>query len=237
MKQFCFTAFILVITQLGFAQEDNNSAQEFTNPNIGKTHFIRDYIKVPLRSGQSSQHRIIHRGLASGQQVTLLEVNKDSGFSKVKTTRGTEGWLPSQYLMASPTAAIRLKEANATIAKLKQKAGPLGEQLLTAQKDNQRLSDEVKQLTLKEQQLQQEYDNLKAISGNAINLTNDNKTLRHQNEALKNKHDTLNAENQHLEEQLTNESFINGALVLFAGMVLTLIIQHFAQSRKKSDWG
>ena len=237
MKQLCFTAFILLAAHFSIAQDKHKTVIDDNSPKIGKIHFIRDYIQVPLRSGQSSQHRIIHRGLISGQTVTLLEVNKESGFSKIKTTKGTEGWLPSQYLMETPTAAIRLKQAKATIAKLKQKAGPMGEQLLQSQKENQKLTSELQQLTNAQQQLEEDFNNLKAISTNAINLDNENKALLHQNESLKNKHDTLTAENQHLESQLMNESFINGALVLFAGMILTLIVQHFAQSRKKSDWG
>lgn len=218
--------------QLALAQDSATA-----NPAIGNIHYILDIIKVPVRSGASNGHRIVHRGIKSGDTVTLLEVDTDAGFSKIKTRRGLEGWIPSQYLITQPTAAIKLATANKTIAKLKQKAGPMGEQLLAMQKSNQDLTSALKQITSQKEQITEKYKRLQDVSANAVALDTENKRLLNSNESFKNKHDTLAAENQSLQTQLRNDHFINGALVLFAGMMLTLILQYFTQTRRRSEWG
>ncbi|NRB42737.1 MAG: TIGR04211 family SH3 domain-containing protein [Pseudomonadales bacterium] len=236
MKQFCLAAMILLLTQTSVAK-DAPTILEIRNPTIGNIHFIRDVIKVPVRSGASNQHRIVHRGLKSGATITLLAIDKEAGFAKIKTQKGLEGWIPSQYVIAEPTSAIKLAKAYKTIAKLKQKAGPMGEQLLLAQKENQKLSNDLTQLNSQKDQLSKEYQRLKDVSANAVALDIENKRLLNSNEGFKNKHDTLAAENQRLQTQLRNDGFINGALVLFAGMILTLFVQYFKQTRKRSEWG
>ena len=236
MKKVFFASVFLLFAHISSAQ-DAPTILDIKNPAIGNIHYVRDVISVPVRSGASNSHRIVHRGIKSGNTITLLEVDTDAGFSKIKTRRGLEGWIPSQYVIAQPTAAIQLSKANKTIAQLKQKAGPLGEQLLTAQKKNQELTEQLRQLNSQNEQLARKYEELKNVSANAIALDTENKRLLSSNENFKNKHDTLTAENERLQTQLRNDGFINGALVLFAGMVLTLILQYFTQSRRRSEWG
>ena len=44
-------------------------------------------------------------------------------------------------------------------------------------------------------------------------------------------------ENQRLEENLKNDDFINGALAVIFGIIVTLIIQYLAKSNKRSsEW-
>ena len=42
---------------------------------FAETVYIRDTLYVPLRGGQSSEHRILHKGIPSGTELELLEVN------------------------------------------------------------------------------------------------------------------------------------------------------------------
>ena len=75
------------------------------------TAYISDELTVPLRSGPSNQHRILHRGLPSGTQLETLSVNEEAGFTQIRTTRGTEGWIRTQYLVSEPIAKMRLAAA------------------------------------------------------------------------------------------------------------------------------
>ena len=65
----------------------------FSQLSFAETVYIRDTIYVPLRGGQSSEHRILHKGIASGTALELLEVNDDTGFSQVRTASGMQGWI------------------------------------------------------------------------------------------------------------------------------------------------
>lgn len=236
MKQLLLIVTLILLSHTSAASKAPTLLQ-IKEPNIGSIHYIRDVIKVPMRSGQSNQHRVVHRGIESGEAVTLLEIDNEAGFAKIKTRKGLEGWLPLQYLIASPTSEIQLQQAQKIINQLKQKAGPLGDQLLNLEKENTQLKSAITQLEVQKHSVSREYDRLKSISANAVKLDEENQRLLTSNEEFRNRHDTLAAENGELQSQLKNNGFINGALVLFAGMVLTLIIQYFKQTRRRSEWG
>ena len=94
-----------------------------------KTLYIRDTLYVPLRSGQSTQYRIVHKGLPSGTAVIELENNEETGYSRVRTPKGTEGWIQTQYLMDQPSARNALAKARVDLEKLKDRNQELSQQL------------------------------------------------------------------------------------------------------------
>src|SRR5690606_30193259 len=78
---------------------------------VGDVNYISDVVNVPLRSGPSQAHRIVHRGLPSGTQLTILAIDDGAGFTKVRTANGLEGWVTSQYLSREPIARVKLAAA------------------------------------------------------------------------------------------------------------------------------
>ena len=77
--------------------------------------YITDELRAEMRSGASNGHRIINF-LPAGTDVEVLE--EDDTFSRVRTSRGTEGWVPTEYLSPIPSAADRLVAAEAKITRL-----------------------------------------------------------------------------------------------------------------------
>ena len=65
---------------------------------------MTDELTVPLRSGPSVQHRIIYANLPAGTELEIMSINKEAEFTQVKTRRGTEGWIRSEYLKVGPIA-------------------------------------------------------------------------------------------------------------------------------------
>ena len=251
MKRFSFTMlqsiFIIGFSQLALAQdvEPSPTNNVVASPELNvvnneeaaqKSVYIRDFLFVPLRSGESSTHRIVHKGLKSGTEVTLIQTNEESGYSQIKTSRGKEGWLKTQYIQEQPTANILLRQAQATIEQLSSKAGPMSEKLIAIEQQNQKLNSKLKQSERKINSLNKELERIKGLSENQITLDEKNKELMQQNQLLKNKKDTLDAENQHLENELKHEGFMNGTLAVILGMIATLVIQYMTRSRKRSDW-
>lgn len=204
--------------------------------NVIGQRYIRDYIYVPLRSGQSEAHRIVHRGIRSGTMVSLLEQNDESGYSLVRLGNGLEGWMGSQYLQQEPTAEKRLEEAQHTISRLSSTAGSAGEQLLALESQNRELDQSLRQLQSAHDKLQQDFDHLNAISGNAQTLHDDNNRLMKENEAMKSRQDTLQVENARLTHELKRNDFLDGAIAVILGIIATLVIQYFYRSRKRTDW-
>ena len=220
-------------------QSAENAAPQTLNtsePLEDVPRYIRDYLYVPLRSGNSSSHRIVHKGLKSGTQVSLLQTDEESGYSLIRTSRGTEGWLRTQYLLENPTASIRLKQAENTIAQLSNEAGPMSERLINLENKNQQSISNIKQLERKNNTLTKELERIKSLSKNVVSLDDENKNLLADNELMRNERDSLKAENQRLEDQLKRDEFINGALAIILGMIATLAIQYFTGSKRRSDW-
>ncbi len=133
-----------------------------------QTAYISDNLTVPLRSGPSNANRILHRGLPSGTQLEVLARDEDSGFVQIRTTRGTEGWLPEQYLLDEPIARDRLVVANRRISELsgtveQQRAqlGSLNQEKGQADQSNTSLQRQVKTL-------ERNLAELKRVSAGAI---------------------------------------------------------------------
>ena len=75
------------------------------------TRYVADVFYVPLHSGNSTKHRIVHRGIKTGTKLTLLQADEQAGLSKVRTPGGTEGWIQNQFLSPTPIARILLADA------------------------------------------------------------------------------------------------------------------------------
>ena len=75
------------------------------------TMYISDQLTVPLRRGPSSNHKIINAALPSGLALEVLGEDQAAGFTRVRTPNGTEGWVPTQYLVGQPIARERLAAA------------------------------------------------------------------------------------------------------------------------------
>lgn len=252
VKQFGFTLLFIIFSQLCVTQSmaqdtvqdntqdstDSSSAKTVVNPlAVIGIRYINDSLYVPLRSGGSSGHRIVHKGLKSGTKLSLLQSDETSQYSLVRTSKGLEGWIPTQYLIAEPTAALQLKEAEKMIAELTRTTGPIGEKLIAAEKNNQQLTRELKQLEEEKNQLANELEHLKSLSSNVVELDNINKRTLNELELLKSKRDTIKMENERLKNRLKNDDFINGALAVIFGIIVTLIIQYLAKSNKRSsEW-
>ena len=79
------------------------------------TLYISDELTVPLRRGPSNGHKIINAALPSGLALEVLGEDTAAGFTQVRTPNGTEGWVPTQYLVNQPVAKDRLAAATKRI--------------------------------------------------------------------------------------------------------------------------
>jgi len=197
--------------------------------------YIRDELYVPLRSGQSPQHRIVHKGLISGTKLTILETSADGDYSRVRTRKGTEGWIQTQYLSPEPAAKNVLKIANANLAKLQQENIELKQQLKQLGSKDRETQNVLSELEASNQKMAKELADIKAISADAIQLNEDNHRLLESNQILKNEIDILSTDNKRLTDNKENDAFLNGAFAVLIGVMLTLLIPR-AWPKKSTDW-
>ncbi len=197
--------------------------------------YIRDTLYVPLRSGQGSQYRIVHKGLLSGARLELLETSADGTYSKVRTSKGKEGWLQTQYLMEQPAAKNLLAATNAKVGELQTSNRAMQKQLKDSQKAKQALEKRLQQVNASQSDLSQELEQIKDVSSRTIQINRDNNRLLQENEALKNQLDVISADNQRLQDKAASDSFMNGAFAVLIGVFITLLVPRL-WPQKKTDW-
>ena len=97
-------------------------------PLAAAADFVRDEIRINLRSGPGNQFRVV-RILVSGDSVTRLA--EDDGWINVKTQAGEDGWVPARYLTAEAPASATLPRVEARLAQAQSQIETLQQKLST----------------------------------------------------------------------------------------------------------
>ena len=74
---------------------------------MAESVWVSDQFEIMLRTGPSTSNAI-QRMLGSGTELESLETDAESGYSRVTTSGGTEGWVLTRYLMGEPPAREQL---------------------------------------------------------------------------------------------------------------------------------
>ncbi len=201
----------------------------------GETRFITDRLYVPLRSGKSANHRILHKGLPSGTEVSVLESDLEAGYSLIRTRRGLEGWILTRYLDQEPVAEIKLAEVTQKLEKLEVENRNLKKAFTNAAGSSKEASQIVDELEAENLKLATELEEIKRISANAIKLDRDYQVLSEAKQMLKDKVDVLETENARLRDNHENEAFLNGSFAVILGILAAIIIPRL-RPRKRSEW-
>ncbi len=199
--------------------------------------YVSDKQYVPLREGAGNEFRITHRGLPSGSRLTVARLSDDGGWAEVATDTGASGWIAVQYLMPDMPAQLRL---DAVMKKAQESGGlteAMQEELATLQSERDGMLAKLEEKDLQLGSLTDELTQLKQVSGNALQLDEDNRRLVVNGEQLRSELDMLEAENQRLHDKVDSEDFINGALAVLLGVIITLVVPRlWPKRRKSSSW-
>ena len=89
--------------------------------------WVSDQFEITLRSGPSTSNSI-QLMIDSGLRLEVLERDADSGYSKVRTPGGTEGWVLSRYLMSEPSAREQLQKLSGQLTSANSRGSSLDTQ-------------------------------------------------------------------------------------------------------------
>ena len=199
--------------------------------------YISDKQYVPLRSGAGNEYRITHRGLPSGTRLTVSGESDNGEWSQVTTDSGLSGWMRSQYLMKGVPAQVRLDAALAKAGQAGEQSSALQEELQVVQAERDALLEQLGTTETELAGVAEELAQLKQISGNAVKLDEDNRHLVVRQEELRSEVEMLKAENLRLVDKIESEDFLNGALAVLLGVIITLVVPRlWPKRRKSSSW-
>lgn len=192
--------------------------------------YVDDTCFVPLRSGAGLEFRIVNQGLPSGTPVTLMEADRETGWSLIRTDGGSEGWMPSRFVKQQPGARDQI---NAALAQL----GHEGDELPTLEQAVQLVLDQRDALVSERDAMLEELAELKQLSTSAVELDSSNRALNEELHNLRNRLGVVESDNLRLKDDLWQKWFINGVWATGVGGLLTILLPKlFTRRRRNSEW-
>ena len=197
--------------------------------------WVSDQFEVMLRTGPDTSNAI-HRMLSSGTQLEVLEQDPDNGYSRVQTLAGTEGWVLTRYLMREPSAREQLATLSSQLSSASEQGSSMGAQLAAIRREQESAASEIRTLQRDKVDLQSELDEIRRTAANVLAVDSQNQILQQQLTEFEIQVGTLEKENDELASKTTRSWFIVGALVLFGGVLLGLILPRMRwQTRSRYD--
>ncbi len=215
-----FTTLTLLILTIGSANAE--------------TRYVSDELIITLRSGESSRHQIL-RTAKSGTQMELLDSHPETGYSRVRLTDGTEGWVLSQYLTTTPPAKQRLDGAHQELANSKQQINALRSQLKQTQYELSEREQRIQILLRQNESLENDIIHIRNIAGHAPALNTQNQALKADVIRLETMVQTLEQENLLIKDRSARDWFIAGTGVTIMGMAIGFVAYKM-RSQKRSSW-
>lgn len=193
--------------------------------------WVSDQFEIMLRTGPSTSNAI-QLMIDSGTELEVLERDADSGYSRVRTPGGTEGWVLTRYLMNEPAARQQLQQLTSQLADAEASGGSMTSQLQAVRAEQQRAQQRIATLEQEKQQLQAELENIRRTAADVLAIDSRNQQLQQQLTDAKIRGDTLEQQNADLSSQRNRNWFIAGASVLFAGMLLGIWLPRMRGPRR-----
>lgn len=200
----------------------------FSSSSFAEDRYVTDVIYIPLRSDKDNQATIIKNGLATGTRLKLIREEDDANknkWSQVITSEGIEGWVRSQNLIAEPTAFMKLAALT---------SGPTD--MVELQKQNIALKNELDSVKATYQSLAKEMEEIKKSPTSDINMEQENQNMNRENQMLQTERDLLKAENDQLKSSDNYKQRIFGGGLIFAGVLLSFVLQLFGKRKRRSEW-
>jgi SH3 domain protein len=193
--------------------------------------WVSDEFEVLLRTGPSTSNAI-QVMLKSGAALEVLERDDVSGYSRVRTPGGTEGWVLSRYLMQEPAARQQLEALTSQLTSANATGSSMSEQLSAIRGQYAQATDSIKSLEREKESLQRQLEEIRRTAANVLAIDTQNKSLQEQLTDAEIRVNTLEQQNQELSGQKNRNWFLAGASVLVVGMLLGIWLPRVRWQRR-----
>lgn len=202
---------------------------------FGESVWVSDQFEVMLRTGPSTNNAI-QLMVSSGSELEILEEDAESGYSRVMTGGGTEGWVLSRYLMREPGAREQLIALTQQLTSANAEGSSMGSQLGAIRGEYDAAQRRISELEGENSDLQGEIAEIRRTAANTLAIDSQNKDLQQQLTDAEIQVNILEQENDELSGQSTRNWVITGALIMFAGVLVGLILPRMKwQKRSRYD--
>ena len=203
-----------------------------TSTAYAESAWVSDQFEIMLRSGPSTSNAI-QLMVDSGTRLEVLERDAESGYTRVQTQGGTEGWVLTRYLMNEASAREQLQALTGQLTNAASRGSSLNSQLAAIKGEQDSATRQISTLEREKAAVEKELAEIKRTAANVLAISDQNKTLMDQLAAAQIRADTLEQENRVIGSQTTRYWFVTGALVLVVGLVLGLWLPRINWRRRR----
>jgi len=200
-------------------------------PALAEPAWVSDQFEITLRSGPSTSNAI-QLMLDSGARLEVLERDQASGYSRVRTGGGTEGWVLTRYLMNEPSAREQLQRLTSQLTSAESEGSSLESQLGAVRGEYEDARSTISSLERDKQRLETELAEIRRTASNVLSINDRNKELHEELAAAETRVGVLEQENRALMSQTTRYWFMTGALVLVVGIILGIWLPRIRWQRR-----
>ena len=193
--------------------------------------WVTDQFEITLRSGPSTSNAI-QLMVGSGTAMDVLERDADSGYTQVRTQRGTEGWEITRYKMNEASAREQLERLTGQLTNATSRGSSLNSQLAAIKGEHDAAKRQITTLEREKAAVEKELADLKRTAANVLSINQQNESLMEQLAAAPIRADSLEQENRQLSSQTTRYWFMSGGLVLLVGIILGIWMQSIRWQRR-----
>ena len=197
----------------------------------GAPAWVSDEFEIMLRSGPSTSNAI-QLMVGSGMQLEILESDAESGYSRVRTPGGTEGWVLTRYLMNERSAREQLEILTGELTNANSRGTSLGSQLTAIKGEYDAADRRINTLEREKAAAEKELAEIRRTAANVLSINEQNKSLLDEVASAEIRADTLEQENRQLSGQTTRYWFMSGALVLLVGIILGIWLPRIRWQRR-----
>lgn len=194
--------------------------------------WVSDQFEITLRSGPSTNNAI-QLMVDSGTRLEVLERDDESGYTRVMTQGGTEGWVLTRYLMNEASAREQLQALTSQLTNANTRGSSLDSQLDAIKGEYDAAGNQITTLERDKAALEEELAEIKRTAANVLAIRDQNTTLMDELAAAQIRADTLEQENRVLTSQTTRYWFVTGAIVLVVGLILGLWLPRINWRRRR----
>ena len=206
------------------------SCAAFSTANA-QSAWVSDEFEVTLRTGPSTSNAI-ELMVSSGTGLEVLEEDPESGYTRVRTGGGTEGWVLTRYLMDEPSAREQLDTLTRQLTSAAEEGASMGSQLNAIRGEYESANRTIEQLEQNNERLQSQLDDVTQKAANTLAIDQQNQDLQQKLTDAEIQVNVLEQEKDRLLRQSNRNWFITGALVLIGGVLLGLILPRMKFQRR-----
>jgi len=195
-------------------------------PNLGaETRYVTDQTSIPLRAGEAMKYRVL-RHLPTGTPLEILSINPKSGYARVRTEDGKQGFVAKDQLLEEPVARDQVAALEAKVAALQAKFAALPPSLQEGQaKLEAALTDK--------QRLEEELLSIRQAAGDAPRILRERGELRQTVADLSRQVAELEQLNREQDHQTAQRWFLIGGGVILVGILIGFFLPNLRLGRKR----